>query len=250
MEEFYISSEKKIRFEDGGRQENMRTDKKTSRMPQIGEAVFCMAYLIFDLVAAVIFFVKADGSPALTLFGFLTLVLGGGDAFHLVPRIIKAFRGDSPAVEWWSGLGLMVSSITMTVFYVLLFYVWRNIFPETACPPVLYALLWCSAVVRIILCLFPQNNWFRPEGNLHWGIYRNLPFAVTGLCMVVLFILSGNTGGYGLWKMSIAIVISFACYFPVVLFAKKKPAVGMLMMPKTIAYVWMISMGLGLIGRI
>ena len=35
---------------------------------------------------------------------------------------------------------------------------------------------------------------------------------------------------------------------PVVLFAKRKPAVGMLMMPKTAAYVWMILMGLGLIG--
>ena len=46
--------------------------------------------------------------------------------------------------------------------------------------------------------------------------------------------------------MSIAIIISFACYFPVVLWAKKKPAVGMLMMPKTVAYIWMICMGLGI----
>lgn len=227
----------------------MKQEKAKSRMPQIGEAVFCIAYLVFDLIAAIVFLSNADGSQVLNLFGVLTLVLGGGDAFHLVPRVIKALRGDSPKVEWWSGLGLMVSSITMTVFYVLLFYIWKAIFPQVVYPGFLPVLIWVSAVLRVVLCLFPQNNWFSPEGNAAWGIYRNLPFAVTGLCLVVLFFLSGNTGGYGLWMMSVAIIISFACYFPVVLWAKKKPMVGMLMMPKTMAYIWMICMGLSLIGR-
>lgn len=227
----------------------MEQEKNKSRMPQIGEAVFCIAYLVFDLIAAILFFAGAGGSQTLLLFGVLTLVLGGGDAFHLIPRVVKAFCGDDSKVEWWSGLGLMVSSITMTVFYVLLFYIWETIFPQISYPPVLSVLVWASAAVRIGLCLFPQNNWFHAEGNQAWGIYRNLPFAVTGLCLVILFFLSGNAEGYGLWRMSIAIIISFACYFPVVLFARKKPVVGMLMMPKTIAYIWMISMGLGLIGK-
>ncbi len=74
----------------------MKQEKTKSRMPQIGEAVFCIAYLVFDLIAAIIFLSNADGSQILNLFGMLTLVLGGGDAFHLVPRIIKTFRGDSP----------------------------------------------------------------------------------------------------------------------------------------------------------
>ncbi len=225
-------------------------NKNRSRMPEIGEAVFCIAYLVFDIIAAAVFFANANGRQTLLLFGVLTLVLGGGDAFHLVPRIIKAFRGDSPKVQWWSGLGLMVSSITMTVFYVLLYYIWKSIFPGLSYPAVLPALIWVSAVIRIALCLFPQNNWFRPEGNPKWGIYRNLPFAVTGLCLVILFILSGNSGGYGLWQMSVAIIISFACYFPVVIWGKKKPAVGMLMIPKTIAYVWMIGLGLSLMSKI
>ncbi len=224
--------------------------KEKSRMPEIGEAVFCIAYLIFDLVAAIVFFVNADGRTPILLFGVLTAILGGGDAFHLVPRIIKAFRGDSPKVQWWAGLGLLVSSITMTIYYVLLFYIWESIFPDVTYPPALLVLTWVSAVLRVALCLFPQNNWFRPEGNPRWGIYRNLPFAVTGLCLVILFFLSGNAGGYGLWQMSVAIVISFACYFPVVIWGKKKPVVGMLMMPKTIAYVWMISLGLSLIGKL
>lgn len=228
----------------------MTPEQKKSRMPQIGEAVFCIFYLLFDLAAAVIFFAGAGGVRALVLFGILTLVLGGGDAFHLVPRILKVFRGDSPGAEWWAGLGLMVSSVTMTVFYVLLFYVWRAIFPGVSYPASLPVVIWASGLARVVLCLFPQNNWFRAEGNPAWAVWRNLPFAATGLCLAVLFLHSGNTGGYGLWKMSVAIVISFACYFPVVLFAKKKPMVGMLMIPKTMAYIWMIAMGLGLIGKL
>ena len=227
----------------------MEQEHKRSRMPQIGEAVFCIAYLIFDLIAVMIFFINAGNSQTFLLFGILTLVLGGGDAFHLIPRVIKTFGSNSDRIEWWAGLGLMISSITMTVFYILLFYVWKAVFPKVDYPSVLPVFLWSSAVIRIILCLFPQNHWFHPEGNLKWGIYRNLPFAITGLCLVILFFLSGNTGGYGLWRMSAAIIISFACYFPVVLLAKKKPMVGMLMIPKTMAYIWMICMGLSMIGK-
>ena len=228
---------------------NRKQEMARSRMPQIGEAVFCMAYLAFDLITAIIFFANAGRGRVPVLFGALTLVLGGGDAFHLVPRIARAFRGNSPRVEWWSGLGLLVSSVTMTAFYVLLFFVWKAIFPQEACPAPLPVLIWGSAALRIGLCMFPQNNWFRPEGNPAWGIYRNVPFAVTGLCLVILFFLSGDAGGYGLWRMSVAILVSFACYFPVVIWGKQKPMVGMLMIPKTMAYIWMICMGLGLIGR-
>ena len=228
----------------------MRRSGEKARVPEIAESVFCIAYLMFDLVAAVVFFMMAGGRQPLVLFGILTLVLGGGDAFHLVPRVIRTFCGEWPQAEWWLGLGLQVSSITMTVFYVLLFYIWKSLFPAVEYPAVLPALIWFSAGIRIVLCFFPQNNWYHAEGNLNWSVYRNLPFAVTGICLAVMFLLSGNAGGYGLWKMSIAIAVSFACYFPVALLAKKKPMVGMLMIPKTMAYIWMVCMGLSLINKV
>ena len=73
---------------------------------------------------------------------------------------------------------------------------------------------------------------------------------MTGLCLAILLCLSGNTGGYGLWLMPIAIIVSFACCFSVVLLARKKPMIRMLMMPRTMAYIWMIAVGLRLIGKI
>ncbi len=40
----------------------------------------------------------------------------------------------------------------------------------------------------------------------------------------------------------LAILLSFLFYIPVVLFADAAPAVGMLMIPKTLAYVWLLFM--------
>lgn len=43
--------------------------------------------------------------------------------------------------------------------------------------------------------------------------------------------------------MWLAITHSFAFYIPVILWAGAAPLVGMLMIPKTCAYVWVVVMG-------
>lgn len=35
--------------------------------------------------------------------------------------------------------------------------------------------------------MMPQNRWFSTEAPLSWGIYRNIPFALLGLLVIVLF---------------------------------------------------------------
>ena len=55
--------------------------------------------------------------------------------------------------------------------------------------------------------------------------------------------ISGNTGDYHMTRMVAAILISFGCYLPVTLFSKTKPKVGLLMIPKTCAYVWTVLIG-------
>ena len=50
-------------------------------------------------------------------------------------------------------------------------------------------------------------------------------------------------------RMAAAIIISFGCYLPVTLFSKTKPKVGLLMIPKTCAYMWIIVMGLRILSR-
>lgn len=198
----------------------MKENNYKPQVPDLMEAIFDAVYLIFDLVAAVLFFIFSQGNMLFILYGILTLTLCGGDAFHLVPRIIRAVHGSNEKIKRQLGIGLQVSSITMTVFYIILMYIWKFTFPEFRIPMVIEAVIWISAVVRIVICMFPQNNWCTDEGN---------------------------TYGYHMTRMVAAIIISFGCYLPVTLFSKTKPRVGLLMIPKTCAYMWIIVMGLQLL---
>ena len=89
-------------------------------MPDLMEAIFDAGYLIFDLIAGILFFAFAKGNTLFVLYGILTLTLCGGDAFHLVPRIIRAVRGSNDKIKKMLGRGLQISSITMTAFYIIL----------------------------------------------------------------------------------------------------------------------------------
>ena len=101
----------------------MKDNVYKPRIPDLMEAVFDISYLLFDLIAAVLFFVLSKGNSLFVLYGILTLTLCGGDAFHLVPRVIRAFRGSSDKIKKQLGMGLQISSVTMTVFYILLMYI-------------------------------------------------------------------------------------------------------------------------------
>ena len=167
----------------------MKENNYKPQIPDVMEAVFDAAYLIFDLIAAMLFFIFSQGKTLFILYGILTLTLCGGDAFHLVPRIIRAVRGTSDKIKRQLGIGLQVSSITMTVFYIILMYIWKFTFPELKIPVILEAVIWISAVVRIVICMFPQNNWCTEEGNIKLSILRNAVFAITGIGVIILYII-------------------------------------------------------------
>ena len=215
---------------------------------RIGESAFCAGYLLFALVAGVVFLTR-DGSLAQTCAA-MTLLLGCGDAFHLVPRILGNVRGAARSEDeerrrhFWLGLGNLVSSITMTVFYILLFDAMGQTPGSGSLPGwsgTVRTVLVVLAVVRICLCLFPQNRWFDGVGSQTWGIWRNLPFVAMGVITVWYLV-----AWYGNWLMAALVTASFACYMGVVLMAREKPMMGMLMIPKTICYIWMISLFLGM----
>lgn len=224
----------------------MREENYKPKMPDIMEAVFDAGYLIFDLVSAILFFVFSKGNTVFVLYGILTLTLCGGDAFHLVPRILRTIHGSNDRIKKQLGIGLQISSITMTVFYIILMYVWKYTFPDLKAPAAVEVMIWISAIIRIVVCVLPQNNWCTDEGNMKLSVIRNAVFAVTGIGVIILYVISGNANDYHMTRMVAAILISFGCYLPVTLFSKTKPKVGLLMIPKTCAYMWIIAMGLQL----
>ena len=131
----------------------------------------------------------------------------------------------------------------MMVFYVLLYYVWRKRY-EIKGRAGLIAAVYGLAAARVILCMMPQNQWMSASAPLSWGIYRNIPFALMGLLIIVLFYRSAKERSESAFRwMWLTIVLSFGFYIPVVLWADVNPMIGMLMIPKTCAYVWTVLIG-------
>lgn len=212
-------------------------------MQAIVETLFDAAYLITVITIGIIMIAKSGKNSQYRLFGIMAIVLGSGDAFHLVPRAYALCTTGLENFTAALGTGKFITSITMTVFYVILYYVWRIRYKVKGQNGVTAAVYILSAL-RIILCLFPQNEWLSAEAPISWGIYRNIPFALLGLLIIVLFYKSAKENNDKPFKwMWLTIVLSFGFYIPVVLWADAIPMIGMLMIPKTCAYVWTVLIG-------
>lgn len=212
-------------------------------MQAFGETLFDVVYLVLVITVGIKMIRQSKGDRQYRLFGIMAVTLGCGDAFHLVPR---AYALCTTGLENYTaalGIGKFITSITMTVFYILLYYVWRTRYKIEGKKEITIA-VYLMAALRIILCLFPQNAWTSADAPLSWGIYRNIPFAILGLIVIVLFYRSAKEHKDREFRwMWLTIVLSFGFYIPVVLWADTVPAVGMLMIPKTCAYVWTVMIG-------
>ena len=217
--------------------------KQRSRVFGWVEAIFDILYLLAAIFIG-LYLLFTAASTARLIAGCMALVLAFGDAFHLVPRVAAIFTKQEQRFSLAMGIGKLVASVTMTIFYVLLWHIGILLFSPTLWPG-LQESLYVLAAIRIVLCLLPQNKWTDPNPPLSWSIYRNIPFIILGFLVAALF--AFHTGDSqpmsGLW---LSIVLSFAFYLPVVLFAHKRPKLGMLMLPKTCAYIYMLLLCLSL----
>ena len=212
-------------------------------MQAIFETLFDIVYLTTVITLGIMMIRKSKGEKQYLLYGIMAVTLGCGDAFHLVPRAIALCTTGLADYTAALGIGKLVTSITMTAFYVLLYYVWRARYNVSGKGGVTAA-VWVLSLSRILLCLMPQNAWTSAAAPLSWGIYRNIPFALLGILIVVLFYRSAKEQNDRAFRfLWLTVVLSFACYIPVVLFADSVPAVGILMIPKTCAYVWTVLIG-------
>lgn len=212
-------------------------------MQAIVETLFDICYLVTVLTVGIRMIRGAKGSRQFELFGWMAVVLGAGDSFHLVPRAIALCTTGLDSFAFQLGLGKLITSMTMTVFYVLLYYVWRDRY-EVEGQKSLTVAVYALAAIRVILCMMPQNQWLTDRSPLIWGICRNIPFALLGILVIVLFYRSvKERGDKAFGWMWLTIVLSFGFYIPVVLWAEAVPMIGMLMIPKTCAYVWTVMIG-------
>lgn len=212
-------------------------------MQAIIETLFDVCYLVSVITIGIRMVKSSKNNRQIKLFGWMAIVLGAGDSFHLIPRMIALCTTGLENFTVALGLGKWITSVTMTLFYVLFYYVWRERY-EIKGQKNLTIAVYLFAAIRIALCMMPQNNWLSADAPLSWGIYRNIPFAVIGLITIVLFYTSAKQNNDTAFKwMWMTIVLSFGFYIPVVLWANTIPMIGMLMIPKTCAYVWTVVIG-------
>ena len=211
-------------------------------MQAVMETAFDILYLCTVCILGITMIRKARGNRMLFLFGIMAVTLGLGDAFHLIPRAYALCTDGLAAHTAALGIGKFITSITMTIFYLLLFRIWELRYNRHR--PLLRTGMYLLALLRMALCFFPQNAWTSPNAPLSWGILRNVPFALMGLWIIVLFYQQAKQKEDFVFKyMWLAITLSFLFYIPVVLWADTLPMIGMLMIPKTLAYVWVVWMG-------
>jgi hypothetical protein len=212
-------------------------------MQAVMETIFDCTYLAFAIIIGIRMIKGAKDNKERKLFGIMAVVLGCGDAFHLIPRMIALWVTNTEMLTVALGAGKLITSITMTIFYIILFRICLIRYEVKDNKLMSYS-IYGLAAVRILLCLLPQNDWFSEDSPVAWGIYRNIPFVIMGIIIIVMYYKKAKEKKDRQFKyMWLAIALSFALYIPVVLWVDKIPLLGMLMIPKTCAYVWIVLMG-------
>lgn len=181
--------------------------------------------------------------PLIRLFIWAFGLLALGDTGHVGFRVLAYALGglDSTFTMFGAqvglvGIGALATAVTVTIFYALMVAVWWTRFDKR--PGRFAYLLLAAAVVRLVLMLSPANEWNSTVPPQPWGLYRNLPLILQGLGVAYLILRDARASNDRVFTWAgVMILISYAFYMPVIFFVQRFPLIGMLMIPKTMAYV-------------
>jgi hypothetical protein len=177
----------------------------------------------------------------LVRWAFTLLALG--DTGHVGFRVLAYAQGNLEATATLFGLelglvglGALSTAVTVTFFYVLMLEVWRTRFGKK------YGwfeyLLLAAAGIRLLIMFPAANQWNSTVPPQPWSLYRNLPLIILGLGVAYLILRDARRAQDRAFAwIGIMILVSYALYVPVILFVQQVPLIGMLMIPKTMAYV-------------
>ena len=212
------------------------------------EIGFNVAYLIvvWGLVIAMIRRqpdVPAENQKLTQYFIYAFGLLALGDTGHVGFRVMAYALGNMDTTFsvfglqlGLVGLGALSTAFTVTFFYMLMVLVWHERYKK---PYGWFGyLLFAAALIRLLIMVLPGNMWNSAVPPQPMSLYRNFFLTVLGLGAAYLILRDSIAvkDRPFTWIGSM-IVISFALYIPVILLVQLYPLVGMLMIPKTLAYV-------------
>lgn len=212
------------------------------------EISFNVVYLVVVWGMVVLMTVQRDqvapqDRPVTRRFVWAFALLALGDTGHVGFRVLAYALGGLEATPVvlgvpisLVGLGALATAVTVTFFYVLVLDAWRVRYHAR------YGwfeiILLAAAALRLVIMIFPANQWDSVVPPQPWSMIRNAPLTLLGLGTAWLILRDARRHHDRTFTwIGIMILASYACYLPVVLFVQQNPLLGMLMIPKTLAYV-------------
>jgi len=175
---------------------------------------------------------RAVAQRLMWAFGLLAL----GDSGHVGFRVLAYALGGLQANPVLVGLGALSTAYTVTIFYMLVLDAWRLHFHRP-----LGWFGWCllaAGPVRMVVMAFPQNGWQQLTAPYSWSLLRNAFLVVQGLGVMYLILRDARQAKDRAFTwIGVMIALSYTFYAPVILWVTQVPMLGMLMIPKTCAYV-------------
>lgn len=212
------------------------------------EILFNLTYLIVIWGLVIVMILRKDAVASenrqaanLVIWAFALLALG--DTGHVGFRVLAYSMGSLEAQMrilgrqiGSVGVGALSTAVTVTIFYILMLELWRVHFNRQ------YRwfeyLLIASALFRLGFMVLPVNQWDSVVPPQPWSTLRNLPLMIIGLGVAYLILRDARAAHDRSFQwIGAMILVSYACYIPVILFVQQIPSIGMLMIPKTMAYV-------------
>ena len=167
---------------------------------------------------------------------WMFILLALGDTGHVGFRVLGYALGGLEANPVLVGLGALATAVTITFFYMLLVDVWRLRFKQKLGWFGIFLL--AAGGIRLVIMLLPGNSWGSVTPPEPMGIIRNIPLMIQGLGVMVLILRDAFKAGDRTFQwVGGMIFTSYLFYTPVIFFVNQAPLLGMLMIPKTLAYV-------------
>ena len=207
-------------------------------------------YLLFVAVLGGVMVKKSAGKKQYLLFGTMAIALSIGDTFLLIPKLIVLTDSTSQLWTVIADVGQQIALIAITLFYVLLYYVWRNRYKIREKKGITET-VWTLAIFRMILSFFLillyilPNEWINGVSLPRaWERYLSIPFLIMGLLIVILFNKSAKENDdrpfRWLWLM---IGINLICYILIDMLVQSIPLMIVLMILLMGMYILLLMTG-------
>ena len=207
------------------------------------EISFMLIYLLFIWFMIIKMIInrkivdKTAKPIALRLFyGFLLLAIG--DTGHVGFRVFSYLNGGLDVNIALLGIGSLSTAITIGFLYMIIVDIWRIRYNKAK--GAVYVSLIAIGIIRLIIMCFPGNEWLLGTKPEIWQVSRNIPLTIQGIWIAILILKDAKSNNDKIFlQFAYCILASYIFYIPAIYFSRYVPMLGMLMIPKTIAYMIM-----------